>query len=182
MSCKAPPHTLHTNANITVWVCSSSRCLLQSGTDECKALVWKALSVFYMWTYTLIYAHRHRHLLYKNIRPHTFKHKHNVSLVQLTAWPFFFFFFEETSLSELRGGWMGRHSEQISTYLHYVRWDERSKMDRFLLPERESPHLLHSDGVFQCWNLGRGTSEEALFTGIKCSFEWKSECVCMCAC
>lgn len=41
-----------------------------------------------------------------------------------------------------------------------------------------SSHLPHSDGVFECWNLGWGTSEVALLTGIKCSFEWKSECVC----
>ncbi len=86
-----PPFLFYTNANTTIWMCNSSRCLTQSGTDRCKTLVWRALSIFYTCMCARICAHRH--LIYMDVHitktTHTFKHKHNVSLVQHTTLPLF---------------------------------------------------------------------------------------------
>lgn len=110
---------------------------------------------------------------------HTFKHEHNVSLVQQhRAQSLFFSRQPIRSQYGLNGSTTPQLADSNISPLCPRRWKER-KRQIFITWERIS-HLLHSDGVFQYWNLGRGTSEEALFTGIKCSFEWKSECVCVC--
>lgn len=72
------------------------------------------------------------------------------------------------------------HSRQLSTYLHYVRRDERREMKQFYyLVENFS---LPAQSVFHWWNLGRCTTKDRLFTMMNCSFQWKSEHVCLGVC
>lgn len=143
MSCKLPPpFLLYTNANITLWMCNSG--LTQSGTDKCKALVWRAFSIFYVYTWALIFTYRHRHLIYLDVHitrtTHKSDHTHSNTSIMC---PWFSILpglcSLAGSLSELSKGWMEKphHSWQISTYLHYVCGAERREIDRFLLPERE---------------------------------------------
>lgn len=58
------------------------------------------------------------------------------------------------------------HGRQISAYLHYAQGEVHTSSTAMVF--------------FSSVILGWGSSEEALFNGIKCSFEWKIECVCVC--
>lgn len=87
------------------------------------------------------------------------------------------------SLSDLNEGWMEvHHSWRISTYLHYVRGDERREMDRFLLPEREFLTSCTAMVFFstKIWGEGQVKRLFSLDKVLIWMEEWVCECVCVC--